>query len=134
MTNPADSDTAAIEELPGIPRDDDGPVFAEPWQAQAFAMTLRLHANGVFTWKEWTEALGAEIAAARDSAARDSGELDDGRDYYRHWLSALEKIVAAKGILEPGDMASRADAWDRAARATPHGEPIVLGRDAATGE
>lgn len=129
MTNPADSDTAAIEELPGIPRDDDGPVFAEPWQAQTFAMTLRLHANGLFTWKEWTEALGAEIAAARDSA-----EIDDGRNYYHHWLAALEKIVAAKGILDPGDMASRADAWDRAARATPHGEPIVLGRDEATGE
>ena len=129
MTNLEGTDNAVIDELPGIPRDDDGPVFAEPWQAQAFAMTLRLHANGLFTWKEWTEALGAEIAAARNS-----GEVDDGRNYYRHWLAALEKIVAAKGVLEPEDMASRAKAWDRAARATPHGQPIVLGRDEAAGD
>ncbi len=129
MADREGSDDAAIEELPGIPRDDDGPVFAEPWQAQAFAMTLRLHANGLFTWKEWTETLGAEIAAARDSA-----EIDDGRNYYRHWLAALEKIVAAKGVLDPEDIARRAGAWDRAARATPHGEPIVLGRDEAASD
>jgi len=32
--------TAAV---PGIPRDDAGPVFREPWEAQAFAMAQALH-------------------------------------------------------------------------------------------
>lgn len=112
---------AAIAEVPSIPRDDDGPVFAEPWQAQAFAMTVKLHEQGVFTWSQWAEALGAEIKAA--------GALDTGEDYYLHWLTALEKLVAAQGVASSGELSERKDAWDRAARATPHGEPIVLGRE-----
>ena len=112
-------------QLPSLPRDEDGPVFKEPWEAEAFAMTLNLHAQGHFTWPEWAEHWGAEI-----SAARDVGDDDRGDTYYLHWLKALEGLVAEKGLLTTDDLANRRDAWDKAARATPHGQPIVLPPDA----
>ena len=112
-------------QLPSLPRDEDGPVFKEPWEAEAFAMTLNLYAQGYFTWPEWAERLGAEI-----SAARDAGDADRGDTYYLHWLKALEGLVAEKGLLTTDDLTNRRDAWDKAARATPHGEPIVLPPDA----
>ncbi len=115
MTEPA-----LPADLPGLPVDDDGPVFAEPWQAQAFAMTVKLHEEGRFSWTEWAEALGAEISAA--------GPDDPAENYYVHWLTALEKLVQKKNLLSAGEMDARRDEWDRAARATPHGEPIQLGR------
>ena len=110
--------------LPDLPRDDDGPVFAEPWQAQAFAMTVSLHAGGAFTWAEWAERLGAEIKYAQIR-----GDADLGDTYYDHWLRALEGIVAEKRLIGSKELTHRRDAWDAAARATPHGEPIVLGRE-----
>ncbi len=112
-------------QLPALPRDEDGPVFNEPWEAEAFAMTLNLYAQGYFTWPEWVERLGAEI-----SAAPDAGDADRGDTYYLHWLKALEGLVAEKGLLTTDDLANRRDAWDKAARATPHGQPIVLPPDA----
>ena len=108
-------------QLPSLPRDEDGPVFREPWEAEAFAMTLNLYAQGYFTWPDWVERLGAEI-----SAAPDAGDADRGDTYYLHWLKALEGLVAEKGLLTTADLANRRDAWDKAARATPHGQPIVL--------
>ena len=111
----------ALETVPSIPRGGEGPVFRAPWEAQAFAMAVQLHERGVFTWPEWAEVLGAEIAAA--------GAGDDGENYYIHWMSALEKLAAAKGVVGNAEFRERKDAWDRAARATPHGEPIELGRE-----
>src|SRR2546429_1991681 len=87
----------AADAVPSIPRDAEGPVFREPWEAQAFAMTLALHERGLFTWPEWAAALAAEI-----SAAQTSGDPDLGDTYYRHWLAALEKLVAEKGASSPG--------------------------------
>jgi nitrile hydratase accessory protein len=107
-----------------MPRGEDGPVFAEPWEGQAFAMAVALHERGLFTWSEWAERLAVEI---RDAQA--AGDPDLGDSYYHHWLKALEKLVVEKQVLSASDLADRQDAWDRAARATPHGEPIVLGRD-----
>lgn len=107
-----------------MPRGEDGPVFAEPWEGQAFAMALALHERGLFTWAEWAERLALEI---RDAQA--AGDPDLGDSYYHHWLKALEKLVVEKQVLSASDLADRHDAWDRAARATPHGEPIVLGRE-----
>jgi nitrile hydratase accessory protein len=107
--------------LPRIPRDADGPVFREPWEAQAFAMAVRLHEAGHFTWREWADRLAAEIKAVADR-----GETDDGSRYYYHWLAALEKVVADKGLITSGELAVRKDEWDAAARATPHGQPIEL--------
>lgn len=106
---------------PGLPRDAEGPVFREPWEAQAFGMTLALHDRGHFTWKEWTERLAAEIAAARER-----GETDDGTRYYLYWLAALEKLVADKRLVLTPELLARKHAWDAAARSTPHGKPIEL--------
>jgi nitrile hydratase accessory protein len=105
----------------GLPADGGGPVFREPWEAQALAMTLALHERGVFTWSEWTEALAAEIRRAQAA-----GDPDTGQTYYRHWLAALEHIVAAKGVTDPATLARYRDAWARTAENTPHGLPIVL--------
>ena len=107
-----------LAELPNLPRDADGPVFRAPWEAQAFGLTLALHERGCFTWREWTDALTAEIRAA--------GAPDDGTRYYEHWLAALEKLTAAKGLVTVTEMLQRKGDWDAAARATPHGKPIEL--------
>ncbi|MDR6424883.1 nitrile hydratase accessory protein [Variovorax paradoxus] len=106
---------------PGMPRDADGPVFNAPWEAQAFAMTLALHERGLFTWAEWAEALAAQIAAAQAA-----GDPDTGNTYYRHWLAALEGLVARKGVSSGDELARYRHAWDHAADRTPHGQPIEL--------
>jgi nitrile hydratase accessory protein len=110
-----------IGALPAIPRDDGGPVFRAPWEAQAFAMAVMLHERGLVTWPDWAARLATEIAAA---TAR--GEDDDGRRYYRHWLAALERLVADKGIVLEDELRARHQEWAEAARTTPHGKPIVL--------
>ena len=107
--------------LPRLPRDEGGPVFAEPWQAQAFALAVRLSAEGHFTWKEWAAALAAELKAAADR-----GEPDDGSHYYQHWLAALERLVAEKRLSDPAAMQARKEAWAEAYRRTPHGKPVEL--------
>jgi nitrile hydratase accessory protein len=115
----------AAAEIAPIPRGDDGePVFREPWEAQAFAMTLALYERGLFTWPEWAGALSAVIK--RGQAA---GDCDDGSTYSQHWLSAVEQLVSDKGIVTEQALAKRRDAWDRAAHATPHGQPILLEND-----
>ena len=106
---------------PGMPRDADGPVFGAPWEAQAFAMTLALHEKGLFSWTEWAAALARQIEAAQAA-----GDPDTGETYYRHWLAALEALVARKGAASPGELARYRDAWDHAAERTPHGQPIEL--------
>jgi nitrile hydratase accessory protein len=111
----------ATRALPDIPCDAEGPVFREPWEAQAFAMALTLHERGVFTWPEWAEALGAEIKRAQAA-----GDPDTGETYYRHWLATLERLVATKGVTTAETLHRYRDAWDRAADRTPHGAPIVL--------
>ena len=109
--------------LAGQPRDPDGPVFREAWEAQAFAMAVSLHERGVFTWPEWAQTLAAEILAAQAA-----GDPDTGATYYHHWLAALERLVVAKGLAPASALAASADAWHAAARATPHGQPIMLDR------
>ena len=111
----------ALDVVPGIPRDDEGPVFREPWEAQAFAMTLGLYQKGLFTWQEWTAALVAEIKRAQEA-----GDPDTGETYYHHWLAALERIVADKGLSDAATLDRYRDGWRRAAARTPHGDPIVL--------
>ena len=112
---------AATEAVPSIPRDSEGPVFREPWEAQAFAMALALHDRGLFTWPEWAATLADEIKRAQAA-----GDPDTGETYYRHWLNALERIVAEKGIATRDTLHRYRDAWDHAADRTPHGEPIEL--------
>ena len=111
----------AADAVPSIPRDTEGPVFREPWEAQAFAMALALHERGLFTWPEWAATLADEIKRAQAA-----GDPDTGETYYRHWLNALERIVAAKGLADAQMLARYRAAWDRAAERTPHGAPIAL--------
>ena len=121
------SNSEQIAALPRLPRDEGGPVFAEPWEAQAFAMAVRLSAQGHFTWKEWATALADELKAAADR-----GEPDDGTRYYHHWLAALERLVMAKGLTDSVSLLARKEAWAEAYRHTPHGKPIEL--SASSGE
>ena len=111
----------APEAVPGMPSDSSGPVFGEPWEAQAFAITLALHQRGLFTWSEWSARLAAEIKRAQAS-----GDPDTGETYYRHWLAALERLVADKRLSDQAELARYRDAWKRAADRTPHGTPIEL--------
>ena len=111
MTQP---DLAA---LPRLPHDADGPVFAEPWQAQAFALTLKLHEAGAFTWGEWADALSRELAGDPD---------DDGSRYYDHWVSALEGLVSRRNLAGQDELDSRKNAWKDAYLRTPHGQPVEL--------
>ncbi len=114
----------AVNAVPGIPRDADGPVFREPWEAQAFAMALVLHERGMFTWSEWASTLGDEIKRAQAA-----GDPDTGETYYHHWLKALERLVAEKGVTNGETLRSYRDAWGHAADRTPHGQPIELRPD-----
>jgi nitrile hydratase accessory protein len=108
--------------LPRLPRDEGGPVFAEPWQAQAFALAVKLSEQGHFSWREWATALADEFKFAESR-----GEPDDGSHYYEHWLAALERLVTAKGLTNPAAMLARKEAWADAYRHTPHGKPVDLG-------
>lgn len=104
-------------DLPGLPRDAEGPVFAEPWQAQAFAMTVTLHEAGAFTWPEWAQALSEELKG---------DPTDDGARYYDHWLAALERLVVARGLAPRDALQGRKHDWAEAYRRTPHGRPVEL--------
>jgi nitrile hydratase accessory protein len=116
-------DADRLQGLSPLPRDGGGPVFAEPWQAQAFALAVTLSEQGHFTWKEWASALASEIKAA---ASR--GEPDDGSRYYHHWLVALERLVTEKGLTDRPALVARKEAWADAYRHTPHGKPVELRR------
>lgn len=122
---PAASDLSA---LPQLPRDEGGPVFAEPWQAQAFALAVKLSQQGHFTWKEWAAALAAELKASADR-----GEPDDGSRYYHHWLAALEHLVTTKGLSDRAALLARKEAWADAYRHTPHGKPVELSASTKAG-
>ena len=105
-------------------RNDDRPVFHEPWEAEAFALAVSLNERGLFTWREWAATLGDEIKKAQAA-----GDPDTGDTYYRHWLATLERILAEKGVIERGVLARARDAWQRACARTPHGTPIELRPD-----
>jgi nitrile hydratase accessory protein len=107
--------------LPRLPRDPGGPVFAEPWQAEAFALAVRLSAQGCFSWQEWAAALAAELAAEPQR-----NEPDDGSHYYQCWLTALERLVIAKRLADPAALLAQKEAWAEAYRSTPHGQPVEL--------
>ncbi|MGC2029767.1 MAG: nitrile hydratase accessory protein [Steroidobacteraceae bacterium] len=121
-----DSDPDKLAALRRLPLDDGAPVFAEPWQAQAFALAVRLSAQGHFTWKEWAATLAAEL---KDDAAR--GEPGDGSRYYHCWLAALENLVVSKRLSDVATLSAQREAWAEAYRRTPHGQPIELKDDPA---
>lgn len=114
--------------VPAMPCDAEGPVFREPWEAQAFALAIDAHARGLFSWPEWAAALSAQIKAAQAA-----GDPDTGETYYRHWLAALEALTVQKGAATKAQLQQVQAAWDHAAKATPHGQPVVLAGDALLG-
>lgn len=116
--------TVAIHDLLALPRDEGGPVFNEPWEAHAFALAVRLSESGCFTWSEWTAALSQEIRMAQER-----GDPDLGNSYYQHWLNALERLCAEKGLASGTDMHRRKEQWRTAYLHTPHGQPIELSAD-----
>jgi len=115
--------TDALASVSSIPRDNEGPVFTAPWQAEVFAITLSLHEQKLFKWTEWAEVLSAKIKEAQER-----GDPDLGDTYYHHWLAALEHMIVSKGIGEQRQLQLLYNAWDKAAHSTPHGQPIELGK------
>lgn len=113
--------SSALPAVPGIPSDAEGPVFGAPWQAQAFALAVALHAKGVFSWPEWARVFGEHIRCAPAQPGEDAGDA-----YYRQWLAALEDIVALKGAASAPELHCWQHAWEHAAERTPHGQPIEL--------
>ncbi|MFZ5720081.1 MAG: nitrile hydratase accessory protein [Pseudomonadota bacterium] len=103
--------------LPRLPRDAEGPIFAEPWQAQAFALAVQLHQEGAFSWSEWAEALSRELAG---------DPTDDGSRYYEHWVAALEGLVQGRDLAAADELETRKTAWREAYLRTPHGQPVEL--------
>ena len=114
----------ATQEVRSIPRNAEGPVFREPWQAQAFALAVSLKERGLFTWTEWAATLGDEIKKAQAA-----GDPDTGETYYHHWLATLERIVTAKGLADAAQLTRTKHAWQHACERTPHGAPIELRPD-----
>jgi len=123
LNRPDANDDAAkrFATSPLLPRDEEGPVFAEPWEAQAFAMAVKLTEEGHFTWMEWTITLGEQLQAALRR-----GEPDDGSRYFEHWIAALEHLVVDKNLTDLTALSERKKAWADSYRHTPHGHPVEL--------
>jgi nitrile hydratase accessory protein len=111
----------AIDDLPALPRDEEGPVFKEPWEAHAFALAARLSEAGHFSWPEWSAFLGQEIRAAQERRGPDPAS-----SYYHQWLRALERLCVEKGLVSAADMGRRKEEWGQAYLNTPHGQPVEL--------
>ena len=107
--------------LPGQPETEGELVFGEPWEAHAFAIAVRLHEQGLFTWPQWAATLAEEITRAQQA-----GDPDTGETYYHHWLAALERLVGETGAASTEDQERTREAWRRAAHRTPHGHPTEL--------
>lgn len=113
--------TDQIKQFPFQPVDNEGPIFKQPWEAQAFGLVVALHEQGAFSWEEWAAALSTQITLAQEQ-----GDPDLGDTYYQHWLAALEKVVSEKNLSSVSEVASRVDEWRSAYVNTPHGQPIEL--------
>ena len=98
------SEVMELADLPLLPRDSDGPVFAEPWQAQAFAVVVELTEAGTISREEWADCLGAVLQEATDR-----GQYDTGERYYDHWLAALERIIVEKNLAAPDELKSEGE-------------------------
>jgi nitrile hydratase accessory protein len=110
-----------LDGLSAIPRDREGPVFHEPWEAHAFALVVRLAEAGCFSWPEWTAMLSEEVRLAQER-----GDPDLGHTYYHHWLNALERLCTQKGLVTAEAMNRRRMEWRCAYLNTPHGKPVEL--------
>jgi len=110
-----------MQRFPLQPADDDGPVFNAPWEAQAFSLVIALYEKGLFSWGEWASQLSEQIAIAQAE-----GDPDLGNTYYQHWMRALEKLVASKGLSSAEEIGEKARQWHQAYLNTPHGMPVKI--------
>lgn len=117
---PISNATALASQIASIPKDQDGPVFRAPWEARAFAITVKLHERGLFTWSEWAACLSEQIKAVEEQG------VNNGDAYYEHWLAALETIMTRKQVCSKSLLLDRREDWRESARLTPHGQPIEL--------
>ncbi len=115
-----------LKKTPFIPHDEAGPVFNAPWEAKAFAMALDLHKRGVFTWSEWCETLAEEIRSAQAA-----GDPDLGDTYYKHWLSALERLMTTKQVTDAQTLLAAKEDWRAADEHRGFGEAPILIKGAA---
>jgi nitrile hydratase accessory protein len=81
----------------------DSPTFAEPWQAQIFALVVALHERGLFQWSAFQALLIDTIESAPH-------HLQGPEFYYRHWLGAAERLFAETGLVLSADLAARSQA------------------------
>ena len=103
--------------MPVLEKNHEGPVFKEPWQAQAFAMAVTLSEAGLFSWQEWSSELSVSIQSRQKN-----GDTDDGETYYLHWLETLEKMLSRKNLIEQADLLQHITEWKEAYLKTPHGQ------------
>ena len=108
-------------QLPPGFRSDNEPVFAVPWQAQAFALAVSLIESGRISWSQWADCLGDEIAHAAEH-----GVAQDGSGYYELWLRALERLATEQGMVAEAELAALREDWRLAYESTPHGMPVQL--------
>ena len=121
MSQPENGKRLFLSSLPSDLTDADEPVFAEPWQAQAFAMTITLYERGLFSWSEWAETLSLKLEE-RASVGDDQA----GQHYYEDWLAALELLVSSRTDIRSAALVDLKDNWEQAYRTTPHGEKVTL--------
>lgn len=115
--------SAAVDKAPDLIPDIDrtGPVFDEPWQAQAFSVLVALRQEGCFEWKDWVDVFSQTIKAF----PAEPGETANAA-YFRQWAYALERMLVGRGLLTASEIAGREQQWRQAYLNTPHGEPVHL--------
>ena len=95
--------------------------FDEPWHSEVFAVTVHLSERNLFSWAEWTEALGEQISKVKLRRC-----IDGSNDYYNLWLQALVELLSTKGITDAEAILDVQNRWADAYRNTPHGKPVKL--------
>ena len=100
----------------------DVPGFDLPWHAQVYALARACEAAGMFTSVDWSDALGAALADAREAG----GAVDGGAGYWAAWQAALEGLIAARSDVSDDDLSQTAEAWRAAYLSTPHGAPVRI--------
>ena len=123
-----DTPTTPLPPVQGLPIDKDEPVFHAPWQAKTFALTVKLHEAGLFTWSAWAETFSGVLKGMPTDLGGDIRSAAYAEAYFSAWTTALERMIAQAGVTDAAQLGDVAATWKRAAEATPHGTPILYER------